>query len=80
LHPMHYIFYQCLILVHFALDPTERKSNIQVEQIQSSVVVHKHQVVRILTLLWIKASPGAFNQCPLSFILKLYFMFYSIVQ
>jgi hypothetical protein len=43
------------------IDPAEPKSEIQVEQIQRSVVVHKRQVVRILTLLWIKVSTDAFN-------------------
>jgi hypothetical protein len=37
------------------------QSEIQVEQIQRSVMVHKHQVMRIVTLLWIKVSPSAFN-------------------
>jgi hypothetical protein len=52
------------ILVHFTIDLVEPKSEIQVEQIQRSVVVHKRQVVRILTLLWIKPSLGASNHCP----------------
>jgi hypothetical protein len=52
------------ILVHFMIDPVEPKSEIQVEQIQRSVVVHKRQVVRILTLLWIKPILDASNHCP----------------
>jgi hypothetical protein len=54
-------FLLVFILVHFVLDHAEPKSEIQVEQIQRSVVVHKHQVERILTLLWIKTSSNASN-------------------
>jgi hypothetical protein len=69
---MHHIalFTPCIALLlvshtcAFYDRPHRAESEIQVQQIQRSVVAHKRQVARILTLLWIKASPGASNHIP----------------
>jgi hypothetical protein len=51
-------------LLHIRVDHVEPKTDNEEKQVQWVFEIHKHQVVRILTFLRIKASPSASYQSP----------------
>jgi hypothetical protein len=53
------------------IDPVESKTEIQVEQVQWVFGGPQTSSCEDANIVVIKASPGAFNQCSLSFILSL---------
>jgi hypothetical protein len=60
--------------MHIRVDHTEPKTEIQAEQVQWVPGDLKASSCEDANIVVIKASPGAFNQCSLSFIFEFCFM------
>jgi hypothetical protein len=62
LHALHY--FNCGHLLHIRVDHVEPKMDNEAEQVQWVFRIHKRQVAMMLTLLRIKARPGALTNAP----------------